>query len=183
MSKLLASEKLNCTQKQRLKRKASRNFQIWRWKSFWLRVVVEMNNLHWPKKSCGGVNLPGNLTARKKHSRWRGIQWLLTVMQLNFKRLNRLLLRLQLVFPKRSAMLLDRLMVALHHALEDEDPKEINKIKQLYHNGQLPLPSTINPNLTPKYYKGKSDSDAYYGYKLLNGQTGELKTNQLFYWC
>lgn len=71
-------------------------------------------------------------------------------------------------------MLLDRLMVALHHALEDEDPKEINKINQLYRNGQLPLPSTINPNLVPKYYKGKSQSDAYYGYKLLNGQTGEL---------
>lgn len=71
-------------------------------------------------------------------------------------------------------MLLDRLMVALHHALEDEDPKEIKKINELYRNGQLPLPSPINPNLTPKYYKGKSESDAYYGYKLINGQTGEL---------
>lgn len=76
-------------------------------------------------------------------------------------------------------------MVALHHALEDEDPKEIKKINQLYRNGQLPLPSTINPNLTPKYYKGKSQSDAYYGYKLVNGQAGELnhETNLVFYWC
>lgn len=73
-------------------------------------------------------------------------------------------------------MLLDRLMVALHHALEDEDPKEIKKINDLYRNGQLPLPTQINPNLAPKYFgnKGKSASDAYYGYKLVNGQAGEL---------
>lgn len=92
----------------------------------------------------------------------------------------------QLVFPKRAAMLLDRLMVALHHALEDDDPKQIKKIADLYQmqrNGQLPLPLPVNPKITPKYYKGKSDSDAYYGYKMINGQTGELKTNQVFYWC
>lgn len=83
-------------------------------------------------------------------------------------------------------MLLDRLMVALHHALEDDDPKQIKKITDLYQmqrNGQLPLPLPVNPKITPKYYKGKSDSDAYYGYKMINGQTGELKTNQVFYWC
>lgn len=75
-------------------------------------------------------------------------------------------------------MLLDRLMVALHHALEDDDPKELKKINEMYRNGQLPLPtSPIIPNLTPKYYKGKSESDAYYGYKLVNGQAGELKSN------
>lgn len=74
-------------------------------------------------------------------------------------------------------MLLDRLMVALHHALEDEDPKQIKKINEWYQNGQLPLPKPLNPNLAPKYYKGKSDSDAYYGYKLINGQAGELKRN------
>lgn len=92
---------------------------------------------------------------------------------------SRFLFHLQLVFPKRAAMLLDRLMVALHHALEDEDPKEIKKINELYRNGQLPLPpiTPINPNFTPKYYKGKSENDAYYGYKLVNGQAGELKQN------
>lgn len=82
---------------------------------------------------------------------------------------------LQLVFPKRAAMLLDRLMVALHHALEDEDPKQIKKINELYRSGQLTLPTNFNTNLSPppKYLKGKSERDAYYGYKLVNGQTGE----------
>ncbi|CAO1343567.1 unnamed protein product [Diamesa tonsa] len=42
-----------------------------------------------------------------------------------------------LVFPKRAAMLLDRLMVALHHALEDDDQTEIKKINDLYRNGQF----------------------------------------------
>jgi len=73
-------------------------------------------------------------------------------------------------------MLLDRLMVALHHALEDDDPKEIKKLNELYRNGQLPLPlpTSLNPNSSPpKYYKGKPERDAYYGYKLLNGQTGD----------
>lgn len=64
-------------------------------------------------------------------------------------------------------------MVALHHALEDEDPKEIRKINNMYRNGQLPQSPIIN-NPTPKYYKGKSEKDAYYGYKLLNGQAGDL---------
>jgi hypothetical protein len=71
-------------------------------------------------------------------------------------------------------MLLDRLMVALHHALEDDDQKQIQKISEIYRNGQLPsIPN--KPNVQPKmYYKGKTDSDAYYGYKLINGQTGEF---------
>lgn len=34
--------------------------------------------------------------------------------------------------PKRAAILLDRIMVALHHALEDGDQKEIRKISELY---------------------------------------------------
>lgn len=75
-------------------------------------------------------------------------------------------------------MLLDRLMVALHHALEDEDPKQIKKINELYRSGQLTLPASFNANLSPppKYFKGKSERDAYYGYKLINGQTGECWT-------
>ncbi|CAG9797848.1 unnamed protein product [Chironomus riparius] len=80
-----------------------------------------------------------------------------------------------IVFPKRAAMLLDRLMVALHHALEDDDPKQLQKINELYRHGQLPqiTPTSLKPNIQPKYYKGKTDSDAYYGYKLVNGQADE----------
>lgn len=73
-------------------------------------------------------------------------------------------------------MLLDRLMVALHHALEDDDPKQLQKINELYRHGQLPTMTApkVKPNLQPKYYKGKTDSDAYYGYRLINGQAGDL---------
>lgn len=70
-------------------------------------------------------------------------------------------------------MLLDRLMVALHHALEDDDKSEVQRLSEIYRNGQLPIPPSNKQNL-PKYYKGKTDSDAYYGYKLINGQTGEF---------
>lgn len=82
-------------------------------------------------------------------------------------------------------MLLDRLMVALHHALEDDDQKQIQKITEIYRAGQLPIPPPSNKqSMQPKYYKGKTDNDAYYGYKLVNGQTGDLRTSNLVvYWC
>lgn len=42
----------------------------------------------------------------------------------------------QIVTPKRAAMLLDRIMVALHHALEDEDAKgNGRKINDVYRDG------------------------------------------------
>lgn len=37
-----------------------------------------------------------------------------------------------MVVPKRAAMLLDRLMVALHHALEDGDKEGVQRISDLY---------------------------------------------------
>lgn len=82
-------------------------------------------------------------------------------------------------------MLLDRLMVALHHALEDDDKTEVQRLSEIYRNGQLPIPPTNKQNVLPKYYKGKTDSDAYYGYKLINGQTGEFAITNLVvdYWC
>lgn len=43
---------------------------------------------------------------------------------------------LKLVVPKRAAILLDRIMVALHHALEDGDEKEIRKISELYRDSR-----------------------------------------------
>lgn len=38
----------------------------------------------------------------------------------------------KMVVPKRAAMLLDRIMVALHHALEDNDNEGVQRITDLY---------------------------------------------------
>lgn len=37
-----------------------------------------------------------------------------------------------MVVPKRAAMLLDRIMVALHHALEDGDKEGVQRINDVY---------------------------------------------------
>lgn len=37
-----------------------------------------------------------------------------------------------MIVPKRAAMLLDRLLVALHHALEDGDEEGMRRINDLY---------------------------------------------------
>lgn len=37
-----------------------------------------------------------------------------------------------MVVPKRAALLLDRIMVALHHALEDNDSEGIQRIANLH---------------------------------------------------
>lgn len=37
-----------------------------------------------------------------------------------------------MVVPKRAAMLLDRIMVALHHALEDNDREGIQRIADIH---------------------------------------------------
>lgn len=52
-------------------------------------------------------------------------------------------------------MLLDRLMVALHHALEDGDAQEIKKINQLYRSGHYG-----GPYFHESPYKGKFDNDS-----------------------
>lgn len=44
----------------------------------------------------------------------------------------------QMVVPKRAAMLLDRIMVALHHALEDGDREGVKKISDLYQSSRQP---------------------------------------------
>lgn len=41
----------------------------------------------------------------------------------------------QIVTPKRAAMLLDRIMVALHHALEDSEDGKVRKINDIYRDG------------------------------------------------
>ena len=71
-------------------------------------------------------------------------------------------------------------MVALHHALEDDDQTEIKKINDLYRNGQFA--SQYKAQVAPKLHKGKTDSEAqsYYGYKLIsNGQTGDCYTKKV----
>lgn len=50
-----------------------------------------------------------------------------------------------MVVPKRAAILLDRLMVALHHALEDGDQEGVRKINQLYKDSRHSVPK--NPRL------------------------------------
>lgn len=40
-----------------------------------------------------------------------------------------------MIVPKRAALLLDRIMVALHHALED-DEKGAKRIDEVYRNGR-----------------------------------------------
>lgn len=43
-----------------------------------------------------------------------------------------------MVVPKRTAMFLDRLMVALHNALEDNDKEGLDRLVSLYRNNYRP---------------------------------------------
>lgn len=58
-----------------------------------------------------------------------------------------------MIVPKRAALLLDRLMVALHHALEDGDQEGVRRINDLYRQqttkappSPLPLPRAGSSN-------------------------------------
>lgn len=44
-----------------------------------------------------------------------------------------------MVVPKRAAILLDRIMVALHHALEDGDKEGVKKISDIYKGSRQPI--------------------------------------------
>lgn len=44
----------------------------------------------------------------------------------------------QMVVPKRAAMLLDRIMVALHHAFEDNDREGIQRIANIHKSSRYP---------------------------------------------
>lgn len=52
-----------------------------------------------------------------------------------------------MVVPKRAALLLDRIMVALHHALEDNDAEGIQRIANLHK-------SSRNAGKNLRYEKG-----------------------------
>lgn len=61
-----------------------------------------------------------------------------------------------MVVPKRAAMLLDRIMVALHHALEDNDREGVQRITDLYKSSHTP--SSSNPRIEKEmvqHLKGK----------------------------
>lgn len=53
----------------------------------------------------------------------------------------------QMVIPKRAALLIDRIMVALHHALEDNDAEGIQRIANLHK-------SSRNSGKNLRYEKG-----------------------------
>lgn len=56
-----------------------------------------------------------------------------------------------MVVPKRAALLLDRIMVALHHALED-DEKGSKRINDVYREGRYFVPQRIE---TGKFNKSR----------------------------
>lgn len=63
---------------------------------------------------------------------------------------------LQMVVPKRAAVLLDRLMVALHHALEDEDDKP-KKINQIQRDASYYVNSAVMPKGNSNFYPTASE--------------------------
>ena len=80
-----------------------------------------------------------------------------------------------MVVPKRAAMLLDRLMVALHHALEKGDGEDgggrpINKV---YRDGRYtgkPTVSLVPAKIPPPPSKTESKFMLLQGHEGLNGK-------------
>ena len=67
----------------------------------------------------------------------------------------------QIVTPKRAAMLLDRIMVALHHALEDSEDGQGRKINDVYRDAHYYGPKSDKTHGTKEKSstgKGKSSS-------------------------
>lgn len=60
-----------------------------------------------------------------------------------------------MVVPKRAAMLLDRIMVALHHALEDNDREGVQRITDLYKSSHPPSSSPRIEKEMMQHSKGK----------------------------
>lgn len=63
---------------------------------------------------------------------------------------------LQMIVPKRAALLLDRLMVALHHALEDGDQEGVQRISDMYRYSRQQQPSRQLPTLEELQQKSLS---------------------------
>lgn len=60
-----------------------------------------------------------------------------------------------MVVPKRAAMLLDRIMVALHHALEDNDREGVQRITDLYKSSRQPINNARLEKESMQSYRGE----------------------------
>lgn len=63
-----------------------------------------------------------------------------------------------MVVPKRAAMLLDRIMVALHHALEDNDREGIQRIADMHKMTRHPVTNVRLEKEMLQQFKGLCDS-------------------------
>lgn len=59
-----------------------------------------------------------------------------------------------MVVPKRAAMLLDRIMVALHHALEDNDREGIQRIADIHKSSRYPATNVRMEKEMLQQFKG-----------------------------
>lgn len=57
-----------------------------------------------------------------------------------------------MIVPKRAAILLDRIMVALHHALEDGDQEGVRRINDLYKESKSSQHKNVH---VPKDFQSK----------------------------
>lgn len=66
-----------------------------------------------------------------------------------------------MVVPKRAAMLLDRIMVALHHALEDNDREGIQRITDIHKSSRQSGNNVRLEKEMMQQFKGESHAIRY----------------------
>lgn len=79
----------------------------------------------------------------------------------------------QIVTPKRAAMLLDRIMVALHHALEDSEEGQGRKINGVYRDGHYYGESNGYGQATSKTHP-KSTKEKTFGHGAASGAMSKI---------
>ncbi|XP_031623979.1 uncharacterized protein LOC116341195 isoform X2 [Contarinia nasturtii] len=67
-----------------------------------------------------------------------------------------------MVVPKRAAMLLDRIMVALHHALEDNDREGIQRIADMHKVSRHPVSNVRLQKEFMQQFKAGTENDLNY---------------------
>lgn len=87
--------------------------------------------MKWSMKLSVVVIVPSSLITHDERIQTGFFSQLVFTLSLNWTRKK----SLQIVTPKRAAMLLDRIMVALHHALEDTEDGTGRKINDVYRDG------------------------------------------------